>query len=44
MKIVEDVCIYSAEQSIAQEEALKEGTEEKPREFMEKNSDLYAKV
>jgi len=35
---------YAAEQSVTEEEALKVGIEEKPREFTEKGSELYAKA
>jgi len=34
----------TAEQGIAEEEALKKGMEEKSREFTEKGSELYAKA
>ena len=44
MKITEDVRKYAVEQGIAEEEALKNGMEEKPREFTEKGSELYAKA
>ncbi len=35
---------YAAEQGIAEEEALKKGMEEKPREFTARGSGLYAKA
>jgi phosphomethylpyrimidine synthase len=35
---------YAAEQGIAGEEALKKGMEEKLKEFVEKGSEVYAKV
>ena len=44
MKITEDVRKYAAEQGIAEEEALKQGMEEKSREFVEKGVEVYAKV
>ncbi len=40
----EDVRKYAAEQGIAEEEVLKKGMEEKPEEFTEKGSELYAKT
>jgi len=42
MKITEDVRKYAAEQSIAEEEALKKGMEEKSKEFVEKGAEIYA--
>lgn len=42
MKITEDVGKYTAEQGIAEDEALKKGLEEKAREFAERGSELYA--
>jgi type I restriction enzyme M protein len=44
MKIMEDVRKYATEQSIAEEEALKKGMEEKSREFVEKRAEVYAKA
>jgi len=44
MKITEDVRKYAAEQAITEEEALKNGMEEKSREFAEKGNELYAKA
>ena len=41
MKIMEDVHEYAAEQGIAEEEALKNGMEEKSREFAEQGSEIY---
>ena len=41
MKITEDVRKYAAEQASSEEEALKNGMEEKSREFTEKGSELY---
>ena len=34
----------TAEQGIAEEEALKKGMEEKSREFVEKGAEVYAKA
>jgi phosphomethylpyrimidine synthase len=44
MKITEDVRKYAAEQGIAEEAALKQGMDEKSREFTEKGGELYAKA
>ena len=44
MKITEDVRKYAAEQGIAEEEALKQGMEEKSKEFVEKGAQVYAKA
>jgi phosphomethylpyrimidine synthase len=44
MKITEDVRKYAAEQGLAEDEALTKGMEEKSREFVEKGSEVYAKV
>jgi len=44
VKFAEVVCKYTAEQSIAEEEALKKGMEEKSHEFTERGSELYAKA
>ena len=41
MKIAEAARQYAAEQSIAEEEALKQGMEAKSKEFVEKGADLY---
>jgi phosphomethylpyrimidine synthase len=38
MKITEDVRKYAAEQGITEEDALKQGMEEKSKEFVEKGS------
>ena len=43
MKITEDVRKYAAELGIAEEEVLKRGMEEKPREFVEHGSEIYSK-
>jgi phosphomethylpyrimidine synthase len=40
----EDVRNRSAEQAIADEEVLKEGMEEKSKEFLEKGAEVYAKA
>ena len=42
MKITEDVRKHAAEQGIG--EALKQGMEEKSKEFMEKGAEVYAKA
>lgn len=39
-----DVRKYAAEQQICEDEALKKGTEEKPKEFVEKGAEVYAKA
>ncbi len=44
MKITQDVRKYAAEQGLAEEEALKQGMEEKSREFTKNGSELYAKA
>jgi phosphomethylpyrimidine synthase len=44
MKITEDVRKYAAEQSLAEDVAIERGLEEKAREFVEKNTEIYAKV
>jgi phosphomethylpyrimidine synthase len=44
MKITEDVRKYAAEQGIAEEAALKQGMEEKSKEFVEKGAEVYAKA
>jgi phosphomethylpyrimidine synthase len=44
MKITEDVRKFAAEQGIAEEEALKQGMEEKSREFVSKGAEVYAKA
>ena len=43
MKITEDVRKYAAEQGLAEEEAVKQGMEEKSREFVEKGAEVYGK-
>ena len=47
MKITEDIrpaCCGTAEQGIAEEEALKKGMEQKSREFAEAGAELYSKA
>src|SRR5881396_3098860 len=44
MRITEDVRRYAAEQGIAEEVALKQGMEEKSKEFVSKGAELYAKA
>lgn len=44
MRITEDVRRYAAEQSLAEEEAVKHGLAQKAAEFAEKGSELYAKA
>ncbi len=44
MKITEDVRKYVAEQGSSDRAALKQGMEEKSREFTEKGDELYAKA
>ncbi|HEY5298289.1 MAG TPA: hypothetical protein VIK59_10220 [Verrucomicrobiae bacterium] len=44
MKITEDVRKYADEPGIAEEEALKKGLEEKSKEFVEKENEIYAKA
>ena len=41
---IQDVRKYAAEQGIAEKEVLKKGMEEKPKEFVEKGAEVYAKV
>ncbi len=44
MKITEDVRKYAAEQGIADSEALESGMEEKRKEFLEQDAEVYAKM
>jgi phosphomethylpyrimidine synthase len=46
MKITEDSVPHcgTAEQGIAEEEALKKGMEEKSRQFVETEAEIYAKA
>lgn len=41
MKITEDVRKYAAEQGLAEEEALRAGSESKSREFKESGAKIY---
>ena len=38
---MKDVCKYAAEQAISEEDALKKGMEEKSKEFVEKDAEVY---
>jgi len=44
MKTTEDARKYVAEQGTAEEQALKCGTDEKSKEFVEKGADVYSKA
>jgi phosphomethylpyrimidine synthase len=47
MKITEDIrpaCCGTAEQGVAEEQALKAGMEQKAREFVEKGAEIYTKA
>jgi phosphomethylpyrimidine synthase len=44
MKISQDVRDYAAEKGVSEEEALKQGMEEKSIEFVKKGSEVYQKV
>lgn len=44
VNITEDVRKYAAEQGVSEDEALERGMEEKPKEFTENSSELYAKA
>ena len=44
MKITEDVRKFAAEQGLSDEEALKQGMEDKSREFVSKGAEVYAKA
>ena len=41
MKITEDVRKYAAEQGVSEQEALRQGMDEKSREFVKKGAELY---
>jgi phosphomethylpyrimidine synthase len=41
MGMIEDDRKYAAEQGVSEEEALKRGMEEKPREFQENGAEIY---
>lgn len=44
VNITEDVRKYTAEQGLAEEEALQKGLAEKSAEFVEKGAEVYAKA
>ena len=44
MKITEAARKYAAEQAISEEEALKKGMEEKPKEIVEQGAEGYTKA
>jgi phosphomethylpyrimidine synthase len=44
MNITEDIRKYATEQGIAEEEALKRGTEDKSKEFVESEAEVYTKA
>ena len=44
MKITQDVREYAAKQGVSEDEALKQGLEEKAREFVEQGAEIYSKV
>src|SRR5467141_3216446 len=44
MKITEDVRKFAAQQKISEDDALKEGMEQKSREFNEAGAEIYAKT
>lgn len=44
MKITEDVRKYAAEQGIAEGQAIESGMQEKKKEFLEQDAEVYAKV
>jgi len=44
MKITEDVRKYAAERGIAEDDALKNGMEQKVREFAEVGSEIHSKA
>jgi phosphomethylpyrimidine synthase len=41
VKITEDVRTYTAEQGVAEEEALKRGVEEKSKKVVKKGAEVY---
>ena len=43
MKITEDVRQYAAQQGVSEQEALKQGMEEKAREFVKSGAELYTR-
>lgn len=44
MKITEDVRKYAAEQGINENEAIEKGLKEKSTEFVERDTEVYAKA
>lgn len=44
MRITEDVRKFAAEQKLTEDEALRAGLEQKAREFVEKDAEVYAKT
>jgi phosphomethylpyrimidine synthase len=44
MKITEDVRKYAAEQGVSEQEALRQGMDEKSREFVKKGAELYTQT
>jgi phosphomethylpyrimidine synthase len=44
MRITEDVRRYAAEQGLSEEAAVKQGLQAKAAEFVEKESEVYAKT
>lgn len=44
MKITEDVRKYAAEHSVTEDEALREGMEQKARDFNEAGAEIYSKA
>jgi phosphomethylpyrimidine synthase len=44
VNITKNVRKYAADQAISEEEALKKGVDEKPKEFVENGAEVYAKA
>jgi phosphomethylpyrimidine synthase len=44
LRITEDVRRYAVEHGMTEEEAIKQGLEQKATEFVEKGSEVYAKA
>ena len=44
MKITEDVRGYTAEQGVAEREALRRGMDEKAKQFVDKGAEVYLKA
>jgi len=44
MKITEDVRKYAAEQGLSETEALKQGLEDKSKEFVAQGAEVYTKA